>query len=202
MTILIRSADYADAAAIAAVHVASWRDSYRGMLPDAVLDGPLLDERLPMWRQVLADGPAGRLVLVATGDEADTGARPILGFVSGGSARRRGRHGRMDGRFDAEVYALYVAGPHRGLRFGCRLLGAMATRLQLFGHDSLVLWTLQANLRARAFYEALGGRRVGAREGWFGGTPLTEIGYGWPRIDMLTDACSDRLALAWGESPT
>ena len=39
---LVRQAEIGDAAAIARVHVASWRTTYRGLLPDEFLDS--LDE--------------------------------------------------------------------------------------------------------------------------------------------------------------
>jgi ribosomal protein S18 acetylase RimI-like enzyme len=190
--VVLRTAAFADAGAIAALHVASWRDAFRGMIPDSVLDGPMLDERLPMWRQVLAIMPAGRLTLVAV-DEAATAEAPIVGFASGG--RRRGRE-RADLPYDAEIYTLYVAQARRGQNLGCRLMAAMAMRLQLFGHTDVMLWTLRDNAPGRAFYEALGGRAIAERDEWFTGAPLKEIGYGWPRIDGLLGACHDRLAMA------
>ncbi|MBV8165940.1 MAG: GNAT family N-acetyltransferase [Alphaproteobacteria bacterium] len=188
--VIIRTATYDDAGAIAALHVASWRDSFRGMIPDHVLDGPMLDERLPMWRQVLAIEPVGRFVLVATTRDVH-GEEQILGFASGGRIRKRG-----GARFAAEVYTLYVAQEWRGQRLGCRLLASMAMRSKLFGHGSLMLWTLEANAPARAFYEALGGQPLGRRDDSFGGVRLSEIGYGWPRIETLLRACHDRLSIA------
>ncbi|MEJ0068122.1 MAG: GNAT family N-acetyltransferase [Pseudomonadota bacterium] len=190
--LLIRAAAAEDADAIAALHVASWRDSFRGMIPDAVLDGPMLDERLPMWRQTLSAMPAGRFVLVATEPNED-GTTRIDGFASGG--RRRGRD-RANLPFEAEIYTLYIAAARRGQNLGCRLMASMGVRLQLFGHASVMLWTLQANTAGRAFYEGLGGRPVGQREEWFAGTPLREVGYGWSRIENLLGACGDRLTIA------
>ncbi len=190
--VLIRAGEFTDAAAIASLHVASWRDSFRGMIPDAVLDGPMLDERLPMWRQVLAIAPAGRLVLVATPRETP---EEIVAFASAGRIRGRRAPGPA---FDAEIYTLYVAEALRSQQLGCRLMASLATRLQLFGHGSVMLWCLQENVRARGFYERLGGRPAGTREEWFGGAALKEIGYGWPRIETLQAACSDDLAIADG----
>jgi len=195
--VLIRVAEFADAGDIAALHVASWRDSFRGMIPDAVLDGPMLDERQPMWRQVLAIAPAGRQVLVATTRPAGSAGAAetprLLGFASAG--RLRGRWA-VGGRFDAEIYTLYVAKAWRAQRLGCRLIASAAMRLQLFGHGSLMLWTLADNAPARTFYEGLGGQLTGQREERFAGALLYEVGYGWPRIETLLEACSDRLATA------
>src|SRR5271156_832857 len=189
-SVVLRAAAFADADAIASLHVASWRDAFRGMIPDGGLDGPMLDERLPMWRQVLAIMPAGRLSLVAV-DEAATAEAPIVGSAWGG--RRRGRE-RAGLPYDAEIYTLYIAQARRGQHLGCRLMASMAMRLLLFGHENLMLWTLKDNAPGRAFYEGLGGRPVAERVEWFAGAPLQEVAFGWPRIAGLLGACSDRLA--------
>jgi len=113
-SVVLRTAAYADAGAIAALHVASWRDAFRGMIPDSVLDGPMLDERLPMWRQVLAIMPAGRMTLVAV-DEAATAEAPIVGFASGG--RRRGRE--RDEERGGDRCETPDASPPTGMRCHC-----------------------------------------------------------------------------------
>jgi hypothetical protein len=41
----IRRASQSDARAIAEVHVASWRETYRGIVPDAFLDALSVAER-------------------------------------------------------------------------------------------------------------------------------------------------------------
>jgi hypothetical protein len=66
----IRTATEDDAAAIAEVHVASWRGAYRGVVPDQVLDGAdLLGGRRRMWQRLLGDAaPAGHAAWVAEAD--------------------------------------------------------------------------------------------------------------------------------------
>jgi hypothetical protein len=61
---LVRPAVLQDAPAIAAVHVATWRDAYAGLLPDDFLDGLDVDQRAERWRGRLAALPAGLFVLV------------------------------------------------------------------------------------------------------------------------------------------
>ena len=63
----IRAASAADADAIAALHVASWRSAYRGIFNDSTL-GPALDEeRRRHWRARLATMTAADTVLIADG---------------------------------------------------------------------------------------------------------------------------------------
>jgi len=54
----IRTATPDDAAAVAAVHEASWQAAYRGVFPDEVLDGPDLPaNRLRLWQRLLGPPP-------------------------------------------------------------------------------------------------------------------------------------------------
>jgi hypothetical protein len=53
--VTIRSAIEADAADIAAIHSASWRDAYAGILSPDFLNGDIEQDRLRVWSQRLAD---------------------------------------------------------------------------------------------------------------------------------------------------
>ena len=50
---------------------------------------------------------------------------------------------------------------------------------------SMLLWVLEANVPARAFYEALGGIVVRHQPIEIGGATLTEIAYGWADLAPL-----------------
>jgi hypothetical protein len=65
-----------DARAIAEIHVASWRDGYRGQLPGGYLKSLSSDARETRWAQFLRDGAAALL--------AERAGKP-LGFVTYGS---------------------------------------------------------------------------------------------------------------------
>jgi len=49
----IRHARVEDAEAIAAVHVAAWRESYTGLVPAEMLASLSVDERADRWRRIL-----------------------------------------------------------------------------------------------------------------------------------------------------
>ncbi len=51
---MIRPATDADAAAIRAVQIQSWREAYRGIVPDSYLDA--LDPEFAEWRRNIASG--------------------------------------------------------------------------------------------------------------------------------------------------
>ena len=76
MTLSFVPAREEDAAEIAALHAESWRTAYRGLLPDAFLDGPVFDNRLQLWTaRMVARIQTGRFVLKAVADGK------LVGFV-------------------------------------------------------------------------------------------------------------------------
>jgi len=48
---VIRSATVEDAIGIAEAHVASWQTAYRGLLPQALLDGLSVERRTTQWQE-------------------------------------------------------------------------------------------------------------------------------------------------------
>jgi hypothetical protein len=81
----IRTATIADAAAIARVHVESWRTTCKGILPDDYLANLAYEQRERLWRRILSKSVGHRLLYVAE-DTADN----IVGFASGGRERSGG----------------------------------------------------------------------------------------------------------------
>jgi ribosomal protein S18 acetylase RimI-like enzyme len=172
-TIEIRAAAPSDAPAIGRIHVASWRETYRGMLPDHLLDNLSAVVRAVMWQGALERDPP---VLLFIGQLA---SGELVGFAGGGP--RRG----SSPPHDAEVYAIYVlrAARHRGC--GRRLLAALAAALRARGFNSLCLWVLRENALARRFYERLGGQVVGERTEVDGEQEFNEVAYGWASLESL-----------------
>jgi GNAT superfamily N-acetyltransferase len=134
-----------DAEALARLHVESWRSAYRGILPDAFLDGSLEENRLQLWRQRAALPSDQRpLVLTARLDAV------LVGFacVFPGA----------DGRWGALLDNLHVLPELRGQRIGARLFEMARRRPYAAGANGrLYLWVLEANAGARRFYERHGG---------------------------------------------
>jgi GNAT superfamily N-acetyltransferase len=161
-----------DAAALARVHVRSWRETYVGMLPE-----PFLAQMNPgvyarRWRRQLMAADSSELVLCAEG------AGGLVGYC--GASERGGA---------AEVSTLYVVRPAQRRGVGKRLLSSAAKVMAARGAPSLHLWVLNGNAKARAFYEHLGGVAVEERRvsGWDGA--YRETAYSWPDIRTLASAC-------------
>ncbi len=145
---LLRPATAADGPALAEVFVAAWRNGYRGVVPDDVIDA--LDEAdIAGWLQTLVSA-AGKTSVV--GQAAD-GA--IAGFVRYGEDPRDPRTG--------QVYGLYVHPAHNGRGLGRALLERALADLADRGHEVVTLWVFEANEHARRFYAAAGFAPDGAR---------------------------------------
>lgn len=179
----VREARPADAAAIARVHVETWRTTYAGILPDAYLAGLSAAEREQVWRRVLVSDPDGepgteghapRPPVILVAEDPEEG---VVGFAAAGPPRQTPG-------FDAEVYAIYVLQPHQGRGAGLQLTREAVARLVAEGMRSLVVWVLADN-PACGFYEALGGRLVGTRMTEIGGTAYLTNAYGWQDMRAL-----------------
>jgi ribosomal protein S18 acetylase RimI-like enzyme len=174
----IRAAARSDAPAIGRIHIASWRETYRGTLPDHLLDNLSAVVRAAMWQGALDRDPP---VLLFVGQLA---SGELVGFAGGGA--RRG----SAPPHDAEVYAIYLLRAARRRGCGRRLMAALAAALRARGFKSLCLWVLRENAPARRFYERLGGQVVGERTETDGGHAFNEVAYGWADMASLCSSSS------------
>lgn len=102
---LIRHATPDDAAAIAAVHVKTWQESYQGIIDQNVLDGLSIEQRLPFRLKILQDTPEGHFVACFEDK--------IIGFCDAGPSRTDLAKG--------EIYAIYVLDAYKGIGAGYKL---------------------------------------------------------------------------------
>jgi GNAT superfamily N-acetyltransferase len=168
MQFSIRKATVEDAAAIAFVHVESWRSTYAGTLPEAFLASLCVAERCALWKAAIEAGEAVLFV-------AERG-REIRGFACAGKLRA------AIGGYDAELYAIYLLREFQGQGMGRRLLQGAAEALRGQGFTSLAVWVLAEN-PAVSFYRHLGGVEIARKVIELGGVSLAELAFGWPSLD-------------------
>jgi ribosomal protein S18 acetylase RimI-like enzyme len=161
-----------DAEELARVHVTSWRETYRGLLPDAFLARM---SEAGFTRRFARDLKRADGVTLAAASR-----QGLVGYAQGGASRRT-----TPG--EAEVATLYVLRQAQGNGLGARLMADMARALAAQGATSLMISVLRDNIRARGFYEHLGGQPEAARrEPGPGGALLYEVAYRWRDIRTLT----------------
>lgn len=172
----VRRAVASDADAIERVRTDTWRDAYRGLMPDSLLDG--LGYDATRRRAVMSVLPPHQFVLVAEVDGA------VVGFCLGGRSRT------PEDPYRGEVYAIYVLPEHQGRGIGRALLQAGAKELVERGFGSMIIWVLRENAPSRRFYERMGGRYVRDEARELEGLHITETGYGWDDISRLAGSAA------------
>jgi len=166
---MIRTATIDDAPAIAQVHVASWRSTYRTLLPSDFLDSLTEANYADRWRRFIGEGSSRVYVLEDEG--------MLVGFASGGR-ERAGETG-----YTGELYAIYILDGRQRRGHGRELVRAVVDGLREMGLDDMIIWVLRDNQAARLFYERLGGQYVRTQPVTLGSATLEEVSYGWPRLN-------------------
>jgi GNAT superfamily N-acetyltransferase len=170
MSFHVRLARSEDASALAEVLIATWRSTYRGIVPDAFLDELSVDASTERWKSSLSENESHTYVAE---DEAG-----VFGFASGGKLRE------PLAEYDGELWALYVsdAGHRRGT--GRELVHAVAGHLVESGYQSMLVWVLQQN-PAVGFYRRIGGKAVSGKMIEIGGVALPDLALGWKDLSKV-----------------
>jgi ribosomal protein S18 acetylase RimI-like enzyme len=168
----IRRAADADRPAIARLHAQSWRDTYRAMLSDSLLDETLDAIMAERWAGQAIE--AEDSVLVAEADGV------LLGFAATWQ--------------DEPPYIdnLHVAAAARSRGIGRLLLVETARHFLALGAKGALLHVVVGNDRARDLYLALGGRPAGIEEKDFYGTLVPNERIEWDDLHLLLERASSR----------
>jgi len=140
----IRTPRIDDTAGAAAVHYRSWVATYTPLVRPDQADQLTLAERVAHWEWLLGSQPAHMGALLAVRPGA------IVGLVEW-------EIGVDDDPSVGEIHAIHVASEERGRGVGWRLLDAAVAALRGHGLRRAILWVVEDNSTARAFYE---------RQGW------------------------------------
>lgn len=166
---VIRDARPEDALAVEQVRVDGWRAAYRGLVADDVLDAlEVTEERVTELTAAIAQPEPLAVLLVAE----------HYGRVVAMARLLVCRDHDLDPDTTAELRALYVSPGLWSTGQGGPLLDAGYARMP---HPLQVLWTLEGNSRARAFYERRGFVADGATRVRDLGGPAREVRYRRPR---------------------
>jgi ribosomal protein S18 acetylase RimI-like enzyme len=149
MSFTIRTPTLDDAAALADLHVSTWRETYSHLLPDGFFSPQFVQGRREMWDRVLRDPRNDVSVRVAESDGS------LIGFAMVGPGA--GLEGEEPPRA-RQLYAIYVRAAHHGTGVGQTLLD------ETLGAGSAALWVAKENPRAIRFYERNGFRLDGVEQ--------------------------------------
>lgn len=175
---MIRKATQDDIPTIAALHIEGWKGAYGGIVDQAYLDSLTVEKRIKDWQGWLAaeesevflaeeDGKPAGFVVIGRTKTPPPGSSPIRPSHSG------------------EIYALYLHPDFWRKGIGTTLIKHAARELKERKHSTVCLWVLDANVRARAFYEKMGGQKIGNKMIEIGPSKLKEVCYGWKDTSAL-----------------
>lgn len=170
----VRRATLDDVPELARVNIAAWRSAYRGIVPDEFLDCMDSARRELGWSRWLAQ-PEPDAVFVATNGRSDR----VAAYASVCAVREReDAHPSLP---TGELAAIYAdpAVWRRGA--GQAVHEAAIDALRRFGFRHAVLWVLEDNAAAQAFYRRHGWTSDGVREEFeVGGQRPWEVRYSRP----------------------
>lgn len=152
MATRVRGAAAGDANAIARIGVRSWRQGFRGIVPDEI-------DAERAW------SPSGVAERLETEEERSTRTlvaerdAEVVGFLIHGPSRDSGAPPAT-----GEIWVLYVHPDHWRTGVGRSLVEAAVSELTAAGFTTARVWTLGESPRNLAFYEELGFRRDGATQ--------------------------------------
>lgn len=164
-----RPAVSTDYKAIAALHTKSWRQNYRGTFSDHFLDKEVLNERLTVWKDRLANPKENQFVQIAEIEDS------LVAFVCG--------YIDQDSEYGTLIDNLHVDSEFIGQRIGEKLMVDAAKYLEEKNKTSMYLWVLTSNIKAIRFYERIGGRPLDTvNEFDIGDREITKTRYHWPDL--------------------
>ncbi len=172
MKIQIRRAIRGDETAIAQVHIQSWQEAYKGLIPQDFLDAlpNELDDRIKMWMNILANPK--RWAWVAES------ANGIAGFILFGPPRDPDRKDFI------ELGAIYLLASEKGKGIGFSLLSTGFSEMQGLGYSKAYCWVLEGNPTAQ-FYERSGAQFSGQiKEDKIGTGTFKELAYNWDTLNI------------------
>ena len=150
---VIRRGSVDEVNVLAALHLRTALDAYGHIFPPEA-PPPTLAEVTDLWRRMFANGAA---VFVAEHDGV------VVGEVIATS--------------DGHLSRLYVDPDHWGQGLGAWLHDAAVNHLRSAGCATASLWVLEANDRARRFYERRGWRPNGRRKSTYEPAGIDDVGY-------------------------
>lgn len=161
LVIDVRAARAPDAAQLADVYAASWREAYAGIIPALTLERMIIRRGPGWWREAL-----GRRTIMVL----DVGGA-VAGYSSFAVMHGRSRPGT------AEVQELYLRPEYQGIGLGTRLFAGVLRRIGGRGYSRVLVRALADNERANAFYLRRGGKLCARTDETLGGRTLPCIWY-------------------------
>ena len=165
---------------LARVHLASKLSAETYIIDQAYLNSFTQEAFEEKWQSFLAAEDSQQYIAFE-GDKA-------LGLISFGQLRTPPPGtSKIRPLYSSEIFAIYVHPDYIDKGIGKKLLQHAVLNLSDQKHQSLCLWVLEKNKRARGFYDKMGGQRIGKKMVEFGPTKAKELCYGWRDMSEILE---------------
>jgi GNAT superfamily N-acetyltransferase len=166
--ISFREATVSDCLAVAKVHVQSWQESFKGIVPQTFLDQMSVEKRARAFEAGFSADSYKMYV-------AEVSGRGVVGFADFGAPRE------PIGAYEGELYAIYLVPEFQRKGIGERLFNLGVDFFHGGGKDSMYLLALEVS-PYRLFYEKMGGQVTGKKQVEIEGVWYDELVYGWNNL--------------------
>ncbi len=170
--ITIREARLEDAAAIAYVHICSWREIYTGLVSTNYLMNLSYKEQTKTWTNVL--NTVNSITYVAVNER-----KQVIGFASSGVKGDGVTNDQI-----GEIYGVHLLKSHIQCGIGQQLVYAIIDHFLEMNVNIMTTWVLVDDY-ARGFYESIGGQVIDKKSVIKADSELCEVCYGWDNLRSI-----------------
>jgi len=160
----IRRAVPGDERIMGCIHTRSWKEAYKDIIPQRILDNLNLEKRIESFKKALREGK--EIYGVVLVDDQ------LVGLICIGECR--------DDDLDehhGEIWGIYILPEYWSRGMGRELTAWGLEEMKKLGYTKAALWVLAENRRARTFYEKSGFHFDGAIKEITLGKTLEECRY-------------------------
>ena len=136
---IIRKAEVKDATFIAQISVDTWKDTYKGLIDENILNGRKVDDKRISWVVENIKNPDFTILVYED--------KEILGYLWAGPTRDKQE-------IKNELYAIYVKKSAQRKGIGSKLIEEYK---QIINNETFYLYMLKNNVIASTFYDKAGG---------------------------------------------
>jgi len=151
----VRRASREDAEVVGEIHSKAWKSAYRGLFPDEYIDSDTASRRTGEFLESIKDDKCMYFLLEVSG-------HPV-GIVK-----------TCECDNVLEIESIYILSEHRGQGLGAEAIDFI---LAYKPWDSIFLWVLEDNIKARRFYEKNGFKLSGDTRTINRGIELKQLRY-------------------------
>jgi ribosomal protein S18 acetylase RimI-like enzyme len=147
----MRTISYAkieDARILGEIHSQSWKVTYKGIVPNEILDNITIEKREKYFEKALEQGWEEDVIIFEDGIAA--------GLICIGKCRDEDKDHDY-----GEIWGIYLLPQFWNMGIGTELINWGINELGSRGYKKVSLWVLEENFNARRFYEKIGFKHDG-----------------------------------------